>query len=140
MYKLEMGTSDLANDLDNSISAQQFVIKRDTQARAESQSDSLNPDQRDGSSNQDDESETSSLPADEALDEVFNSPVPISVPKRTLPVRPAPARPSPPAIVTNAWSEEASEDQPTTDSGKKYIDRNLKNSFFGAKKFKTIFL
>ena len=122
MYKLEMGTSDLANDLHNSISAQQFVIKRDLQSHIEAD---LATDQSDGNNNGEDESETGSLPADDALEEVFDSPVSLTVPKRPTPVRPAPAVPAvqsdehslrPPT--TEAWEDEPTT---TTDDGKIFI-------------------
>ena len=99
MFKLDVGTSDMANDLYNSISAQQFLIERDSAPPTRPPLAQV----PDGNVTGTDElSETSSLPADEALEEVFQSPIAISVPKRPAP---------PPPPVVNAWTESEDRDE-----------------------------
>lgn len=85
MFKFEIGTSDKANDLVNSISAQQFLLKRDQPQEKDEM------DGNEESSN--DQSETSSLPGDDAIEEVFSQPVQISASSKSGPKRPAPRPP-----------------------------------------------
>lgn len=90
MFKFEIGTSDNANDLVNSISAQQFLLKRDLPQEKEEIEDSSN-----------DQSEAGSLPGDDRLEEVFSPPVQISPSNKAGPKRPAPR---PPIESQNVWA------------------------------------
>ena len=135
MFKLEMGTSTLAEDLQNTISSQQFMQKRqlelhtvDGQSDSEKEVFDQNIDENIASNELD--SETGSLPPDDAIEEVFDQPINFKVPRRPAPQPPNEKEKSP-RLAKAAWD---SIEHISDDEGKKKMSLSRKG---GCRRKKT---